>query len=356
MRSMMMRPARIGRIAISFRWPRMQQLFVILAALMTFPDGNSSFVVQSWTPITNMSKAPPLVQVRRTASRIPSSTTQLHIINIPLPFFASSSENEPKKEGRASITDRVPIGKLFDSRDYIFNTASNVRGYEWTTKETDELVDDLLDACGGSLVMYDGDEASASKLTQDYELSQIVLIPMEWDQDTLGLGGRYDVHDGQQRLITLCLLFAAMRERFQQLDGMEEAVIELANMLKPPKTRKAEILRVEMNPRDNEVLADILAGTGTDKIADLSDASPKEMEKLSKPNQQIVKNYNHISKRMRSLEKHDLLQLLDYTIEKVYMLVCVPESASIARNIVMGQGKGKDHEVIDDFKGLVCFR
>lgn len=39
------------------------------------------------------------------------------------------------------------------------------------------------------------------------------------------------------------------------------------------------------------------------------------------------------------------------------VLVCIPETSRIARNIVMSQGrKGMDNEAIDDFKGLVCFR
>ena len=46
-----------------------------------------------------------------------------------------------------------------------------MRGYEWTTKETDELLDDLSDA---SLVKFD--------TSQDYELNQIVLVPLDWDQ------------------------------------------------------------------------------------------------------------------------------------------------------------------------------
>lgn len=44
-------------------------------------------------------------------------------------------------------------------------------------------------------------------------------------------------------------------------------------------------------------------------------------------------------------------------MERVYLLVCIPETSRIARNIVMSQGrKGMDNEAVDDFKGLVCFR
>lgn len=83
-------------------------------------------------------------------SAIRSSTA----LNQELPFFAapafvaessattaSSSSSPPQS---ATVTLRLPLGTLFDGRDYIFVTESNVRGYEWTEKETDILLDDLM--------------------------------------------------------------------------------------------------------------------------------------------------------------------------------------------------------------------
>jgi len=278
-----------------------------------------------------------------------ASGTRL-FLEFPLPFFAAPERNEKQVEGRASVTNRLPIGKIFDSRDYIFSTTSNVRGYEWTLKEAEELLDDLVAAANG---VY---EADSSNEKSDYELSQIVIIPMEWDKEALGLGGRYDVYDGQQRLVTLCLLFAAMRERFKELSDNEnndETVTELANFLKPPKTRKEEVVRIELNKRDNELLASLLNGQ-VDSIDYLQKID--NIRNLSKANQRIVENFDFMSKRFESFSKDELLRLLDFIVEKVYLLVCIPETASIARNIVVGQGKGKDNEPIDDFKGLVCFR
>jgi hypothetical protein len=49
------------------------------------------------------------------------------------------------------VTLRLPLGTLFDGRDYIFVTYSNVRGYEWGRKECNILVEDLMDASLGSL-------------------------------------------------------------------------------------------------------------------------------------------------------------------------------------------------------------
>jgi len=293
------------------------------------------------------------------------------------PFFATQqqeSSQEQLKEGQrgaasaAAITTRLPIGKLFDaSRDYIFNTATNVRGYEWTKKETEELLDDLMDAA----------EQEREK-DYDYELNQIVLIPMDWDREALGLGNRYDVYDGQQRLVTLCLIFAGIRQFLLQFNNsdsnndidMEATTKELADMLSPPKTRKQEVVRIELNTRDNEILSYILTGDLEQVQAIVShNYTPQQLtKKYSNSNRQILTNYQVILARLSALEdsesnakdslftKDYVLQLLDFIIEKVYLLVCIPESAAIARNIVMGQGKGKDNEIIDDFKGLVCFR
>jgi len=296
-----------------------------------------------------------------------SSTSHLHSGSVlsatadggsdmPLPFFASVSEQgsaAPEVAGSTTVTTRLPLGTLFDSRDYIFNAATNVRGYEWTLKETDELFDDLSDVAIG--------EESPNKHRGDYELSQIVLVPMEWDRASYGLGGRYDVHDGQQRLVTLCLLFAALRESFrnENAPGVDETIEELTSMLNPPKVRKAAVLRIELRKRDNEMLRRILSpdlvdeGKGSMKLNILP---PEDWKGLSLTNARILTNYSRLASRVAELTTEQRLCFLDYLIEHVYLLCCVPETPTIARNIVMAQGKGMNTEPIDDFKGLVCFR
>ena len=282
---------------------------------------------------------------------------------LPTPFFATkfveqtSASTSSVPEGKAaSITTRLPLGKLFDSREFIFNTATNVRGYEWTIKETEELIEDLLDASLGIMAKSDDNDEKDEALfvPRDYELSQIVLIPMDWDRDRLGLGCRYDVHDGQQRLVTLCLIFAALRQTFlKDTSGdAEETAQEISNMLLPPKVRKDDVLRIELNPRDNEVLSGILQG----KIDSANPVAKTKLSKLSRANNHVWNNFQRIGERIETMPQTERLKFLDFLIENVWMLVCIPENAAIARNIVMGQAKGKDNEVIDDFKGLVCFR
>lgn len=121
-----------------------------------------------------------------------------------VPFFAAL---DPIESGSKTVTTRLPIGTLFESRDYIFTTVSNVRGYEWKMKEVDDLLDDLTDSSIG----FGLESSSSEKKPIDYELSQITLVPTEWDQQMYGIGARFDVYDGQQRLVTMCLIFSALR-------------------------------------------------------------------------------------------------------------------------------------------------
>jgi hypothetical protein len=337
----------------------------------------------------------------------------------------------------ATVTHRLPLGTIFDGRDYIFVTESNVRSYEWTIKEVDLLFEDLMDAASLSMEsvaiggatssntatttkttsLSSSTTASTNAIISDYELSQIVIVPTsDWDSNAFGLGSRYDVYDGQQRLVTLNLLLASLRDSFRveadelqyrsgddgdgggMMGGGKRAVAlsataqEIAGMLMPVKVRKLDVRRITLRKRDNVLLEQILMG-GTkinqdhDEEEDDGDNADHDVEedlwtsvlpsethrypqmttkqktlllsKLSPANARIFHNFVHLCTRLSSLSTRERLRLLDYIIERVHLLVCVPETSRIARNIVLnqqGRRKGMDNEPIDDFKGLVCFR
>ncbi|KAL9183212.1 hypothetical protein ACHAXT_004999 [Thalassiosira profunda] len=349
---------------------------------------------------TGRARAPPGSAVAPSAF----SSSALSLADAPsLPFFAEPTfvaAAPPDASGgsgpqTASVTLRLPLGTLFDGRDYTFVTDKNVRGYEWTTKEADILLDDLTDAALGTLGakpddVADGAGSNLPEVIADYELSQIVLVPTsDWDSNLLGLGNRYDVYDGQQRLVTLNLILAGLRDAFQseaeELSGKgggKRAVAlaatagEIQGMLLPTKVRKDDVLRITLRRRDNVLLQKILMGDADDE-AEEDDApsfapySPTSSEyrqlsakekkaflaPLSPANGRIFHNFVHLSDRLHLLTTRERLRLLDYIVERVFMLVCIPETSRIARNIVMSHArKGMDNEPIDDFKGLVCFR
>src|SRR5207244_8414282 len=87
-----------------------------------------------------------------------------------------------------------PIKKIF-SDDFVFTIPLYQRAYAWTTEESEELFQDLMRA-------MDSYEASIDDLPP-YFLGSIVLI--KGDEPLA------EVIDGQQRLITLTMLLAALR-------------------------------------------------------------------------------------------------------------------------------------------------
>lgn len=253
------------------------------------------------------------------------------------------SNSEPI--GATTQTTRLPLETIYQGRDYCFRTTKNIRSYEWGTKETEELWDDLTD-----MALKSGDEY--------YELQQIVLTKADWDKGQFGTGALYDVHDGQQRLVTLSLIFAALRDSFKGDESMkdeekENAVEELSDMLNPTKNRKEDILRIEVRHKEGQMLRSILS---SEVGSTINLPSTKERKQEHRTDQRVISNYELLLKNSFSLEGEDRLKILDYLKENVFMLVCVPEDSRMARNLVMGQGKGKNNEPIDDFKGQVCFR
>ena len=161
--------------------------------------------------------------------------------------------------------------------------------------------------------------------------------------------------------------------------ALEATANEISSMLMPRKVRKEDVKRITLRKSDNVLLEKILVNNFDDDDDDdeedkttttavslpptntWSKLTPKQKSNLLTPlsnaNTRIYHNFVHLTKRLSLLTTRERLRLLDYIVERVHLLVCIPETSRIARNIVMSQGrKGMDNEAVDDFKGLVCFR
>lgn len=92
----------------------------------------------------------------------------------------------------------LTLGKIF-SDDYRFEIPEYQRPYAWTTEQVAELLDDLLDALGVAACNDEIDNRPP------YFLGSIVLIKSK---------NAMDIVDGQQRLVTLTMLFCALRELY----------------------------------------------------------------------------------------------------------------------------------------------
>jgi len=123
-----------------------------------------------------------------------------------------------------------PLQKIFSS-DFDFSIPPYQRPYAWTTKETGELLSDLLGNMGPLNTAVDE--------TDPYFLGSLVLIKSDSPEA--------DVVDGQQRLTTLTILFAVLRTLLQkeEAEGITELMYEKANPIKGTQNRYRLRLRIQ---------------------------------------------------------------------------------------------------------------
>jgi len=266
------------------------------------------------------------------------------------PVFLAQSEKSELE------THRLSLDKIFQPhvRDYLFTTQKNIRNFEWTEKEAEELFESL------SSLESNGDTLELNSIT--------VMRKSMTEEEQRKLhktSNIYDVHDGQQRLISLSLFFAAMRDNLSQFtdcDEDKEVVKEIAGRIYPNKPRADPVCRIQVREKNGFYLQLILSKLDDkgEHINDLfvgeSSLPPiRSWKNLPAWDQRILEVYRYFFKRIEELNKDEILDLHDRSTSDVYVLVYEPSDTRIARSIVMGQSKGKNIEPVDEFKGMVCF-
>jgi len=270
----------------------------------------------------------------------------------------SSSATAASSESSSFLTRREPLGKIFNTeRDYLFTTQTNIRDFEWSNKEAEDLFESLL-----SLL----DDDSPDPL----ELNTITLMkrPPERGRNLGKTSGVYNVHDGQQRLVSLSLFLAALRDNFavwqdqndDDDDGQAIRPIDIANMIYPIKRGKDAVARVELRKKNGKYLKCILSKKNMEgkPVADIiQDILPKKTARKDFPqaDRKIFEVYTYFYERIQDLGREKATDLLTCFEEDAYLVIQVPSDSRTARNMVMGQGKGKNMEPVDVFKGMVCF-
>ncbi|MFB9759249.1 DUF262 domain-containing protein [Ectobacillus funiculus] len=131
----------------------------------------------------------------------------------------------------------TPLHKVF-SDDYLFTIPSVQRPYSWTIEEAGELLEDLLEFISHHKII----EKNLNDINEPYFLGSIVLIKKDDPQS--------EVLDGQQRLTTLTILLAVLRDYLS-----EEYAAEIDDMIvqKGSKIRGInDTYRLRLRNRDND--------------------------------------------------------------------------------------------------------
>jgi Protein of unknown function (DUF1524)/Protein of unknown function DUF262 len=235
----------------------------------------------------------------------------------------------------------VPLGRIFNpAREYLFSAERNIRSFEWTSEEAEELLDTIDEHREG---------------TDGVQLNTICLVRRELsdaERNRLGRQQRlFDVYDGQQRLVSLCLLFAAVRDHSAAPAVVAE---EAAEVIYPRKGGQGEP-RITMNDQDgNHVLLAILRKRN-DKGLHKELKEFRKSTLLPAPAQCLLEVFDCFVTRLKDRSMDEVERLFNTLQEDVYLNVGIANAEQLALDLVMSQNKGKNIGNVDHFKALLCY-
>ncbi|WP_198598427.1 DUF262 domain-containing protein [Mangrovicella endophytica] len=221
-----------------------------------------------------------------------------------------------------------PILDIFCDK-YLFRIPSYQRPYAWTTEQASELLDDIRTACGHS-----GAVADASP----YFLGSIVLIKDPQDPEA-------DVVDGQQRLTTLTILLAVLRDLSDSKIGA--AIHGYVCQAGDPIKDTADVFRLTTGKRHvdffRKSIQTIGATNGLPDWRQFKDAPAR-----------MVENAAFLREKLQALSEDERRRLTMYLAQRCYLVVVSasdPESAFRVFSVM--NSRGLDLSPSDIFKAEI---
>lgn len=207
------------------------------------------------------------------------------------------------------------------SNKFLFEIPDYQRAYSWTKENLKQLVEDIWES-------VELNKARGNKEFDQYEpyfLGSIVLCSKEYKDDGCGI---YDVIDGQQRLTSIIMLIAAIRDLIDNEEYkkvLSDLIYQKPNVLMGIK----ESIRVKARGKEEEFFKKyILTNGGTELVKDL------DMEELSEAKQNMV-NAIELFRDSFFNENGELLEeklneFIVYLLQKVVLVVITTESFTSA--------------------------
>ncbi|MDK0888728.1 DUF262 domain-containing HNH endonuclease family protein [Clostridium perfringens] len=207
------------------------------------------------------------------------------------------------------------------SNKFLFEIPDYQRAYSWTKENLKQLVEDIWES-------VELNKARGNKEFDQYEpyfLGSIVLCSKEYKDDGCGI---YDVIDGQQRLTSIIMLIAAIRDLIDNEEYkkvLSDLIYQKPNVLMGIK----ESIRVKARGKEEEFFKKyILTNGGTELVKDL------DMEELSEAKQNMVNAIevfrDSFFNENGELLKEKLNEFIVYLLQKVVLVVITTESFTSA--------------------------
>jgi uncharacterized protein with ParB-like and HNH nuclease domain len=221
-----------------------------------------------------------------------------------------------------------PLSKIFCS-DYQFEIPSYQRPYSWEQEQVGELFDDVLAGMR---------RAGGREDAEPYFLGSLVLIKAPGSP-------RAQVVDGQQRLTTLTMLFAALRDMISREDvraSLERLLVEpgdpLRNLVEQP--------RLTVWDAHREFFAEhVTRPTG---LRDLNEQA------LAGAQQLVQLNSKLLISRLQALPEEDRIELARFLVSCTYLVVVsTPDENSAHRIFAVMNDRGMQLSHTDILKAEI---
>lgn len=181
-----------------------------------------------------------------------------------------------------------------------YQIPSYQRPYSWKAENVQQLLEDVWEA-------YENRD-------EEYFIGSLITIEIE-------KGRRYDVVDGQQRLTTLNLILARLRDHVE--DGAAKAVLGKRVLPRNELTGETETPRLLLRRKDQNFFRR--------HVLDSQPLpSPSERSKLDAPQQRITENLETIDSYFGQKDQQTLKLLANYLLSKVYVVFVKTESLKSA--------------------------
>jgi hypothetical protein len=219
-----------------------------------------------------------------------------------------------------------PLKKIFSS-DYSFRIPQYQRPYRWGVDQAVQLLDDL-------------EESLDRNADEPYFLGSLVLVEVD--------GATYDVIDGQQRLTTLTILFAVLRDLSESdlADRLAALVMQPGDVLEGLKPEPRLATRLQDRAFFTKY---VQTPGGIPALAGLS-----EHAVTSEPQRAMRDNAVALWNRLRGWEPEKRLRLGTFAVTNTFLVtVSTPDLESAYRIFSVMNARGLDLAPADIFKSAV---
>ena len=226
-----------------------------------------------------------------------------------------------------------PLCEVFGG-DYVYRIPLYQRPYAWTKENAGLLYDDLVAAIG--------EEGTPVDDLDPYFLGSVVLIKEHAKPSS-------DVVDGQQRLTTLSILLAALRETVQDgKDDLTKWLFVTGNKF----TRTEAQYRLTLRDRDASFFR-----THVQEPAGFSKLRALDPAQLDEAQQRIRENALLLVGRLSTLEEAERQRLAEFMMTRCYLIVVSTPNLNAAYRIfsVLNE-RGLDLSYTDILKAEVIGR